>query len=381
MGAYGEIGRVASVDLSETAKNTGIIVAGRSMEKSLALAKTLKNKKVVPKMIDLGNEKQTVASFREADIVLNCSPYRLNLAVMEACLKAKANYADLGGLYHATKKQLLLHSKFKKAGLTALLGCGSTPGITNVMAAFGAEKFDRVDSIHVQFADKDYTKYTIPFVVPYSMETIFDEFTLKPAVFKNSRTVFVEPLSGKEKIRFPKPVNFAECFYTLHSEVATLPGSFSRKGIKNCSFKGGFDPGFAKKVKFLIDAGLAGTKPITIGSERFSPRAFTEQLLNQFIPGKETKINDIEFLRVELNGKTNGKKKKLVAYCRSSANKEWNFAAGAWNTGAAASVFTQMLAKGFIEQKGTLPPEKCVEPPPFFAELKKRNMKVFIAGR
>ena len=48
--------------------------------------------------------------------------------------EAGCHYIDLGGLYWMTDRQLELHDEFERAGLLALLGMGSSPGKTNVMA-------------------------------------------------------------------------------------------------------------------------------------------------------------------------------------------------------------------------------------------------------
>ena len=69
---------------------------------------------------------------------------------MRAALAARVPYSDLGGLYHGSIKQFGLHDDFEKAGVPALLGMGSTPGITNVMAGELARGLDSVDAIHVR---------------------------------------------------------------------------------------------------------------------------------------------------------------------------------------------------------------------------------------
>ena len=66
--------------------------------------------------------------------MINSAQYEVNLPVMEGALRAGAHYVDLGGLFHTTRRQLLLDDRFKAAGLTAVLGLGSCPGIANVHA-------------------------------------------------------------------------------------------------------------------------------------------------------------------------------------------------------------------------------------------------------
>lgn len=374
LGGYGEMGKIIVIDLFETF-NGEIIVAGRNKEKAEQFANSFKNKKVTWIKADINQQEELTNILNNCDVVINTTQYSMNLKVMESALSAQVNYIDLGGLFHQTRKQLKLHKKFKTAGLTAIIGCGATPGITNIMAAYGSTYFDEINAIHVQFADKDYTKYDTPFVVPYSMHTIFDEFSMKPAVYQDGDFKFVEPITGSEKINFPHPVNNAICFYTLHSEVATFPSSFKTKGIKNCSFKGGFDKDFVEKVKFLIDTGFDSENPVKQGKVTIIPRDFTIKMLNKFIP-ENTKVNDIEFLRVEIHGTKNNQDKKLVVYCKSVSNKKWNIPAGSWNTGTPPSIIAQMLINKDITIKGVIPPELCINSEIFFKELEKRQIKV-----
>ncbi len=378
LGGSGEMGRVVVRDLADTCKDCDVIIAGRDGRKETEFARSFKKKNVTGAKVDVRSRASTVSLLKGSDVVINCVNYYYNLDVMRACLEAGVDYVDLGGLFHMTRKQLELDNEFRKRNLIAVIGCGATPGITNVMAAHGARSFDKIDSIHVQFADADCTKYAIPFVVPYSMYTIFDEFMKEPAVFENGKFKFVEPFSGTEAIDFPEPVNSVKCFNTLHSEVATFPMSFKNKGIKNCSFKGGFDKEFVSKVKFLIDTGFASDRLVRVGGVKIRPVDFTVNILNKFIPSDDVNIDDVEFLRVEIFGIKDGRKKKIAVYCKSVSNKKWNIPAGTWNTGTPPSIAAQMIVGGQVKATGVLPPELCLEPEIFFKELKKRDMEIFV---
>ena len=69
------------------------------------------------------------------EVMVNSAAYRINLAAMRACLDAGCHYMDLGGLYHVTAEQLKLSAEFEQRGRLALLGIGSAPGKTNLLAA------------------------------------------------------------------------------------------------------------------------------------------------------------------------------------------------------------------------------------------------------
>ena len=69
------------------------------------------------------------------EVLVNSAAYRINLAAMRACLDVGCHYMDLGGLYHVTAEQLRLSGEFEQRGRLALLGIGSAPGKTNLLAA------------------------------------------------------------------------------------------------------------------------------------------------------------------------------------------------------------------------------------------------------
>ena len=213
VGGTGMMGSVAVRDLFETTKDE-IIIAARNGAKEAA--RKYKTDHVIGEKIDVKNHTQAAKLFKDADVVLNCAIYYVNLDVMQTCLKAGCHYLDLGGLFHMTKKQLLLNKQFKDAGLTAILGMGSTPGITNVLAAYGSKEFEKIESIDIKIGGKDFSKRIGPEpVIPYAIATLIDEFTKQPALFRNGKMKFFEPVSGKQVVKFPKPIGEQTAFYTL----------------------------------------------------------------------------------------------------------------------------------------------------------------------
>src|SRR3989344_1736235 len=236
LGGYGGMGSVCVRDIFDTT-NDEIVVAGRDLQKAKKFASSFKSRRVKAAQADVTNIEQTAKLLKGADVCINCVQYYYNLNVMKACLRARVNYIDLGGLYHTTKKQLKLDGAFRKIKKIAILGCGSSPGTTNVMAAYGGRLLDSVEEVHFRFADKDYTNYSQPFVIPYSADTLIDEFTMPPAVFEKGRSRLVEPLSGGSTELFDHPVGGIRCFRILHSEVATIPAYFKKKGVRLVDFK------------------------------------------------------------------------------------------------------------------------------------------------
>ena len=90
--------------------------------------------------IDARSVDDLAAAIGDAGVLVNTASYRINLEAMRACLQAGCNYLDLGGLYWMTRRQRELGADFERAGLLAVLGIGSSPGKTNLMAARGVRE-------------------------------------------------------------------------------------------------------------------------------------------------------------------------------------------------------------------------------------------------
>jgi saccharopine dehydrogenase-like NADP-dependent oxidoreductase len=183
-------------------------------------------------------------------VCVNCADYRLNVPVMRGALQAGADYVDLGGLYHVTKQQLALDAEFRERGVGALLGMGSAPGKTNLLAAAAAARLgEGPTSLEIWAATRDPAAEGHPFPAPYSVRTLLDELKLSPVVVENGEPVEVEPLSGEAARDFPQPVGRATGIYTLHSELATLPSAFP--SLERASFRLCLSPGLLEKLLAL----------------------------------------------------------------------------------------------------------------------------------
>jgi saccharopine dehydrogenase-like NADP-dependent oxidoreductase len=180
-------------------------------------------------------------------VCVNCADYRLNLSVMRGALEAGAHYVDLGGLYHVTKEQLELDAEFRERGVGALLGMGSAPGKTNLLAAAAVARLAaEPTSLEIWAVTRDPAAEGHPFPAPYSVRTLLDELSMSPVVVENGRAVEVEPLSGEAARDFPEPVGRATGIYTLHSELATLPSALP--SLEHASFRLCLSPGLLEKL-------------------------------------------------------------------------------------------------------------------------------------
>jgi saccharopine dehydrogenase-like NADP-dependent oxidoreductase len=362
LGAAGAMAAVAIKDLLESVDNIEITAADL---RPIAHH----DSRVHPTTVDVNDIERTAKILKRHDVVLNCVNYYFNVAVMKSALLARVPYIDLGGLYHGTLKQYELHEHFRNAGITALLGMGSTPGITNVMAGALAQKMDSVNGLHVRVACQDESA-SGPLPIPYALDTILDEFAMQPMIFRDGRPEAVTPMSGSEILDFPAPVGKVEALYTLHSEVAMFPRSFP--SLREASFKVAFPESFTSKVKFLVELGMASKEPMI---EQVSPRKMLLAVAgNQNVP--QCDPHDCDVLQVTATGTKNGRNITAVAQSIILPHPEWKIGAGALDTGVPLSIGAQMLANKTITEPGVLNPEVAVPSEQFFEELKRRGIHV-----
>ncbi len=324
--------------------------------------------RVRPATLDARDEAATARLLEGHDAVLNCVTYYFNVPVMRAALRARVPYSDLGGLYHGTRKQFALHEEFVSAGVPALLGMGSTPGITNVMAGELARGLDSVEEVHVRVGCFDRSA-SGPLPIPYALDTVLDEFSLEPMVLRAGRAEAVAPMSGRETIEFPPPVGRSEALYTLHSEVAMFPRSFP--GLREASFKVAFEPEFTKKVAFLVELGFASREKVGGVSPR---QLLLEVAARQAVPAGDPQ--DCDVLRVDLTGSQSGKVRHRRAEMVVLPHPDWRIPAGSLDTGVPLSIAGQLLASRTIATPGVLCPEAAVPTELFFEMLERRHMRV-----
>ncbi len=382
LGGGGAMGRVTVRALAEDARVSRVTVADLQLaaaERTIAWLGAGREKTVAV-ACDVRDSGALTGLLRGADVVLNATDYPFNMEVMRAALNARVHYADLGGLFHMTKQQYGLDAAYREAGLTAVLGIGSTPGITNILARVAVDALDRVERLDVRIGSGDYRPTNAPFVPPYSIRTILDECMLEPMIYRNGRWSAVAPMSGQEQIEFPSPIGGVTAMYTLHSEVALFPVSFREKGLKHSSFKIAFPSEFLKQIKLLVDLGLGGTQPIetrgpTSGHvAHVAPREVLATLLaNRDAPGGAP--DDCDVLRVVAEGTRDGQSARLVEEMVVRPHNLWGIGAGDLDTGVPLAVAGILMAEGEARVAGTHGAELVFEPATFLTELAKFGMR------
>ena len=371
VGAAGIIGPAIVATLAEHESVERILVLDVNEAGARDVAERFGGGRASAGALEIRDRDRAVAALDGADVLLNSAAYRVNLDAMEVALAANAHYLDLGGLFHVTKEQLRLDDRFREAGRLAVLGMGSTPGKTNVMAARAVELLgDEVERIVVAAAGRDPDPPTGPLVAPYAIETILDELSMPTPVVRDGEVEFVDPLTDAGTVEFGRPAGPAPTIYTIHSEQATFPESF---GARNVSFQLSLNPVFLEKVRLLTQLGLASTDPIDVRGTDVVPRRMLLALLAR-LPKASPSHHAVGVHRVEAHGREGG---LAIVECVTTAVDRLEFGGGVLSTASPPAVVADMICRGELAARtGVLPSERCVPYDALFSRLERYGVSV-----
>lgn len=357
LGAFGLMAEAALHDLAGDRRVTQV----RAVDVNVARAKTVLGTIPAPGRAKIEVVESDLAKAARklsgVDVVLNCAWYELNLQAMELALELGAHYVDLGGLYHTTLKQLKLDSAFRKSGRRAVLGCGSTPGITNMMVARMAGRFKKIETVGIYDASHDPTLTDDAFLPPFSIRTMLAEYVAPAPLWLGGRIKDVPAHSLPETLEFQPPIGRVTCGAVIHSETATLPGYLKDKGVENLFFKIAYPDVVKQQLRMLVAMGFDKNR---------------EALRHLSATPVLAKPQDFEVLRVVVTGDD----KELTWDCVMRPTKL--LTAGAMGVGFTGAIAAGMLGRGHVLQPaGVAAAESMLEPTVFFRELAARKIFEF----
>src|SRR5712692_9173877 len=377
LGGCGAMGSETTRDLAITSDFDEITIADLNIAQAQALADELNGSTgkghVRSVRVDAADEDQLVAVMRGYDVVANTMTYHFGLQATRAAIRAGVNYVDLGGL-HNTPKQLALNDEAQAAGITIVLGCGATPGVTNILARRGANDLDTVEAVHIAFASH---RSIAP--SPGLLDTILDEFSPEASRFyyEDGRLVEVQPFDGARTIAFQPPVGEQEVYFVPHSETHTLP-RFIGKGLRRVDVRGAWRPETMQALRLFLNYRLITSDTVYVNGTMLRAREFLRaHLLQESSNGHTGEAGDWAFLLyVEVKGTRLGREARRMYRTSHPGMSDWGRQATAKMTGIPASIGAQLLANGESRGTGVFAPEAVFDPTRFIAELARRGIRV-----
>ena len=359
-----------------------ITLASRTCEKCIEIAESVMKRtgqKILIEKVDADSIDELIGLISKTNpsIVINTAlPYQ-DLTIMEACLKTGVSYLDTAN-YEPPEEakfeyswQWAYQEQFTEKGLTAILGCGFDPGVTNIFCAYARDKiFDTIG--YVDIIDCNAGDHGHPFATNFNPEINIREVTQKGKYWENGEWKYIEPLSESMIIDFPE-VGEKKAYLLYHEEEESLVKNIP--GIKRIRFWMTFSDEYLTHLRVLRNVGMTGIEPVEFEGHKIIPLKFLKELLpnpsslSEGYTGK-TSIGCI------IEGLKDGKRIKKMIYnvCEhEKAHDEVGAQAVSYTTGVPAALGAEMFLRGIWNKPGVWNVEQ-LDPVPFLDELGERGL-------
>ena len=376
-------GGVASVAVHKCCQNSGVFeeicIASRTKSKCDALKEKLQgttSTKITTAQVDANDVDALIALINEVkpDVVLNLAlPYQ-DLTIMDACLATKTHYVDTANYEpEDTAKfeyswQWAYKKKFEDAGLTALLGCGFDPGVTQAYCAYAAKhEFDTIDTIDI--LDCNGGDHGYAFATNFNPEINLREVSAPGSYMENGKWVEIPAMSIKREYNFDQ-VGQKDMYLLHHEEIESLAKNIPE--AKRIRFFMTFGQSYLDHMRCLEDVGMLSTTPINFNGQEIVPIQFLKALLPDpasLGPRTKGKTN----IGCIFTGKKDGKDKTYYIYnvCdHQECYKEVGSQAISYTTGVPAMCGALMLLTGKWNKPGVYTVEEF-DPDPYMEALNK----------
>ena len=354
----GVCGLVCAEHLAKHPKADRLILADRRTEGARALASRLSGGRISVREVDGTDPEAVRALLRDADVVVASMPWRLNRVVLETAARAGVDYVDFGMPFDGTGPEFdAADALCRDAGISALVGAGMEPGISDVFAMQAASQLDRVDEAHVYDGDTASVE-GLELFSTWSPVDLLDEMSVPAAVYEDGKLRFLPPMSAKQSYDFPDPVGRLTVYRTNHDETYFFPMALPT--LRRASFNIFIDPAWVEAAATLRKLGLLRKEPVDVRGVRVRPL----DLLAAALPMPSNladRIRGTAAFVVEVVGERGGRRVRARLYTSLSYEDAYRLHrtnATAYLVGTGGAVATEMLLDGEVTAKGLVIPER-----------------------
>jgi lysine 6-dehydrogenase len=349
----GKMGLVLAKDLIESGPDFRVTLVDVDFN-ALARAKEfVMSERLDMVQRDIEDKQQRDDVIKGKDVVLCALLHRHSMPILESAVRWGVHFVDMVGEF--TLERLEFNEDAKNRGITAISGCGVSPGITNVCVGRGVELLDETANALIYVGGNPVEgKPPLKYRIVYAVNSLLGLYERKALILKDGKLTKVAALSGTEPISFPPDFPDMECFYTdglnslAHTMQGKISGELSEKTVRYA--------GHAAEIQTLRDCGFFESEAMEIDGAKIVPRRVTEAVLDKRIAlGDE---RDVTLLRVVVDGVKSGNSVRHVFEMVDYFDEEKSFTSMGKTTAFPSSIAAQMILSGEIAQKGVVFPEE-----------------------
>lgn len=375
LGGCGVVGSAAVRTLAQDDTFSELVIADINLERAKNMADEL-GEKVSGIKFDANDNDSIKNAIAGADVVVNTvGPYyKYEKPILSAVIEAGINYVDVNDDTGATYDALDMDQAAKDAGILALIGMGSSPGVTNILAAFAAntllEECESIDMYHAHGGEPSEG----PGVIGHRFYCLSNEVP----VFIDGESKSVTQAESEQLEEEVDFINLGEhrVYPYPHPEPITIPMFIKGKGLKRVTNKGTVLPEKYYKLTRTVHAcGLDSKDAVDVKGQKVVPYDFA---ISYLIKRRDEILEEVEFgeqrgcVKIVCKGKKK-ERRNLVdrtyvfSLVSEGAGKGQALGEG---TGIPCAFGAILMQQGKLDGKGVLPPEACVKPMDFIQTMR-----------
>ena len=335
----GLVGGVIARDLASDGR-FAVTVFDRSEE---ALARLKASAPVETRTADLASAGEITRAVTDADVVVGAVPGFLGRNMLRAVIAAGKPVADIS---FAPEDPLDLDEEARAKGVTAVVDCGVSPGLSNFAAGRADARLDAVESLVIYVGGLPVVRRRpFEYGIVFSATDVIEEYTRPARVVEHGRVVVKPALSEVETVEIDG-VGTLEAFLT--DGLRTVLSTIRARDMKEKTMR---YPGHAELMRVFRETGFFDEKPIPVRGVSVSPRDLTERLLFaawKLPPGAE----EITVLRVVVEGTKGGARRRHLFELTDRTDAKTGTTSMARTTGFPCAIVARMLAHGEYADPG-----------------------------
>ena len=369
LGGCGAVGSIVVKVLAKSPVFEHVVIADSNGERAEALAQELGGAGLSTATLDVQDAMALTRVIQGSDVVVNCvGPfYKTVKEVLATVIAAGIDYVDVCDDVDATLDVLAMDEAGKQAGVTALIGMGASPGVTNLLARFAADAMlDETHSIDIFHAHGGE-----PVEGAGVVGHRFHCMSVPIPMFLDGelKTVgFFEPdgMALRQTFDFPIVGEGIELYPYPHPEQITIPRYIN---VRNVTNKGTVLPKeYYELTRDVCALGLADKEPVSLAGAPVIPHDFAVAYI---LRERERILQETEFgtqrgcCTVVAKGIKRGEPLEIRFHMASKSQ------ALGEGTGIPAAIGAMLMLQGKVKGPGVRPPEACVSPLEFIAAVPK----------
>jgi len=335
----GLVGGVIARDLAAD-HDFAVTVFDRSEE---ALGRLRASARLETRTADLSSSEEIARAVADADVVVGAVPGFLGRNMLRAVIAAGKPIADIS---FAPEDPLDLDGEARAKGVTAVVDCGVSPGLSNFAAGRADARLDAIDSLSIYVGGLPAVRrWPFEYAIVFSATDVIEEYTRPARVVENGRVVVKPALSEVETLDF-EGIGTLEAFLT--DGLRTVLSTVRARDMKEKTMR---YPGHAELMRIFRETGFFDEKPVPVRGVPVSPRELTERLLFaawKLPPGAE----ELTVLRVVVDGVKGGTPRRHVFELVDRTDPETGTTSMARTTGFPCAIVARLLANGEYADPG-----------------------------